>query len=40
VFLSWDAGGGRAYGLDIGVLVGLTDASPDATLKVSFGTTF
>ena len=40
VFLSWDGEGGRGYGLDIGVLSGLTDAAPDVTLKVTFGTTF
>lgn len=40
VFFSLEAGNGRAYGLDLGVLVGLTDAAPDATLKVNFGSTF
>ena len=40
VFLSWDGEGGRGYGLDLGLLAGLTDAAPDVTLKVNFGTTF
>lgn len=37
VFFSWDGDDKRKFGLDAGVLVGLTDASPDVTFKLNFG---
>jgi hypothetical protein len=40
LFLSFDVGSGREYLLDVGLLAGVTDAAPDATLKINFGSTF
>ncbi len=37
LYLSWDGGDKRKFGLDIGVLAGLTDAAPDVTFKLNFG---
>lgn len=37
LYFSWDGGDKRKLGLDAGVLVGLTDASPDVTFKLNFG---
>lgn len=37
LYFSWDAGDKRKFGLDAGVLAGLTDASPDVTFKLNFG---
>ncbi|MEQ1711795.1 MAG: transporter [Hyphomicrobium sp.] len=39
VFYSWDGDDKRKFGLDAGVLVGLTDAAPDVTFKLNFGIT-
>ena len=37
IFITWDGDGGRSFGVDAGVLAGLTDASPDMTFKLNFG---
>ncbi len=39
MFYSWDGDDKRKFGLDAGVLVGLTDAAPDVTFKLNFGVT-
>lgn len=40
LFLEWEAGADRTIALDMAVLAGLTEASPDVSLKANLGMTF